>query len=287
VNRPLPAFAALLALLALAMFAVSSSSRSTTIQPPRAQRKATQQKVLAGQSNFVFVVPAAEEATDHDEAALESALISVVCVAAPAFDYQFERATRAALLPARISIAECVPAIERQPAEVDCRSHYDPVYDRIVHGHAATDAQVSLSTVTNRSLSAVEVLSIFKELGAEGRTREVARWQPLSAVLMTRVENYVGAMYAWIRFSLNAWIQDFGLARHEIAIRQPALAWAEYAELMNEAVAGPTESQGALESIVRFSDRMWRSAALSWDRTLRAFLRDDREAGQELAASLE
>jgi hypothetical protein len=273
------------------MFAVSSSSRSTTVQPPRVEPKNTQQQALKGQSNFVFVVPAANESIDSHEDAAQTALVSVVCVEAPVFDYQFERFRRPLLMPAQIGVADVMPAIERRLPEVDCRSHYDQAYDRIVYGRADMDSQVSANSTSDTSISAVEVMLIFKELGTADHnippTREAARWQPVSWILISQIENYWDAMYVWIRFNLYSWAQDFGLAGQKPTTPQATLAWTEYSDLMDEALAGPNGAYGAAEAIVRFGDRLWHYAALSWDRTLQALFGGDQDAGPVLTASLE
>src|SRR5205823_256074 len=63
VNRPLSAFGALMTLLAVAMFAVSSTTRSTTVQPPLPANRRVKLPGARGRIDLVVLMPASQ--TDY------------------------------------------------------------------------------------------------------------------------------------------------------------------------------------------------------------------------------
>jgi hypothetical protein len=160
VNRPFFAFGALLAALALAMLAVSSTSRSTSVSRQAAVAPvAGADSPAAGSSarparaarfcGILVVLPAEEPVT--------IAAVDVPCCCpyadetaswcpGSAFDGQSDDASQevalcplprgGSLLTAKepIQPAQHDPALLRNESSRDCRSHYDSAYDAVVYG---------------------------------------------------------------------------------------------------------------------------------------------------------
>jgi hypothetical protein len=160
VNRPFFAFGALLAALALAMLAVSSTSRSTSVSRQAAVAPAAGADAPAAGSSarparaarfcgILVVLPAEEPVT------IAAADVPCYCPYADeaaswctgsAFDGQSANASQevalcplprgGSLLAAKESIqpAQHDPALLRDESSRDCRSHYDSAYDVAVYG---------------------------------------------------------------------------------------------------------------------------------------------------------
>lgn len=152
VNRPFYAFGALLAALALAMLAVSSTSRSTSVSREAAATLPGAGLVPAAASSarparaarfcgILVVLPAAEPLT------VATADVPCSCPYADDCDpFAHNLASNtlqtcpllgggSALTPA-LPIVPAVhdPALLRDESSRDCRSHYDPAYDTLVYG---------------------------------------------------------------------------------------------------------------------------------------------------------
>ena len=160
VNRPFYAFGALLIALALAMLAVSSTSRSTSVSREAAAVPASSALPAAASSarparaarfGLLMVVLPADDA-------MPIALADVCC------PYDGDGSTyctghcpevcplsggcSAPLAAAPIQPATHDPALLRDESSRDCRSHYDPAYDELVYGPvdgAPSSSQASVS----------------------------------------------------------------------------------------------------------------------------------------------
>lgn len=166
-NRPFYAFGALLTALALAMLAVSSTSRSTSVSSahPSAARDghavplAERPPRTLRFSGILVVLPAVQEelSVASTGATKSDALFSTGCdwelsrsdlnqpVCSEGSDWDCRDACHLAALsnapltalvsahPA-VTLATHDPATLRDETSRDCRSHYDPAYDVLVYG---------------------------------------------------------------------------------------------------------------------------------------------------------
>jgi len=223
VNRPFFAFGVLLALLALAMVAVSSTGRPT--RPP-ATPQAADGSQLAPRPGAIYVVVLPEG--DEQPATinrLESNL-KPICIVPAHADGAGQTAT----------------------APGDCRSHYDPQYDRLIYGDTAEAAAAGSPKWSRAEASADELLAIFRSLGASNPSlwwkdlreqflQSFARLQPVLRGIQNR-QLRLAVRWGWRRVQEDA---------------EPAVSWNDYAELIDsidppaEAVAqGPVRSGGWL-----------------------------------------
>jgi hypothetical protein len=158
VDRPFSAFAALMTMLALAMFAVSSTNRSTTVQPAPTHNVRTSDAVLhdavqhyefARQSSVsrLATSPRVQGGrTVCGNCALETVVLYTgrsrllpaahTCTSLSRPESQSSRA-QITLSPARIDVAKAIAATARLPEPIELRSFHDPIYDRIVYGNIA------------------------------------------------------------------------------------------------------------------------------------------------------
>lgn len=160
VNRPFYAFGALLAALALAMLAVSSTSRSTSVSRDAAakSRNATEAPAAASSARparaarfcgILVVLPAdepqtvaiadvhchcpyAENATDSSTAPYSDAQLVDGGNLFHICPLQGGHSDLAAVEPILPAVHD--PALLRDESSRDCRSHYDPAYDALVFG---------------------------------------------------------------------------------------------------------------------------------------------------------
>jgi hypothetical protein len=156
VNRPFFAFGMLLAALALAMLAVSSGSRWTTVSESpefaattRSARDSARVARSARFAGILVVLPAEDEsvatvassATDPYYASSSVGRAGSVDLMRgedtdwPCEDvcpYEAYHAT--SLVVEAVSLAKHDPALLRDETSRDCRSHYDPAYDVLVYG---------------------------------------------------------------------------------------------------------------------------------------------------------
>ena len=167
-------------LLASAMFAVSSSSRSTSVKPlsVRQRHTATSRPLRA------TTVAAARLATDGrlDERANDERpnlertyeeCLDDPCGADQAGTPLLSLTTgcaapRTKLRSARVNAAENMAATWRWPAAlVDCRSHYDAVYDRLIYGIAdedLTERRLVECPIEEPALAEADWLTTFQTL---------------------------------------------------------------------------------------------------------------------------
>jgi len=168
VNRPFSAFGVLLGLLAATMFAVSSTSRSTTIKPAweRASRAAVRRPV--GYPHLDVATATAGREGDEDglcsPGAIEAQLNdepSVNTVSATE-NQGFGQESRTILMPVLIEAATDTGAFP-VPEPMDERSGYDPVYDYVVLGEVRhPEAEVREEGV--RDLSDTEITTLFQSI---------------------------------------------------------------------------------------------------------------------------
>jgi hypothetical protein len=265
VNRPFSAFAALLALLTLAMFAVSSTSRSTTVQQPRQRGRSPLSSRQFGESNFVFIIPA-----NPDGAAEKARSEGCGMQCAAEFVVKSKNANREefganpTLAPARILIAEQVAGAVIQTPELDCRAEHDPTDDAALSGAGQGTADPILAEA--------ELLWIFQDLCAAQRgvpaprARGVGRWAHVAGVQIAR---RAAAVEAWLNYQFGGWVVNAEPATsNSLPSDSQRLAWDDYAELIDGALApaaattSPASSSGVLQS-VRFGDWLRHSAASS------------------------
>jgi hypothetical protein len=259
VNRPLDAFGFLIGGLALAMFAVSSTSRSTGVQ----KLAVVNHHVMLSQSvRGMKVQPISAAATaDSMESTPASALIDDGPCDPDSFDlesrgveYRLENlrptsGQRSEMKSVRLQVAERTVLSDRSKVAVDCRSHYDRVYDKLVYGEADLDVALRPMSVAteSRPISAVEVSVIFRGL-LEGPRSAPAR--PATADNKSNQKLTSGpSINAQLRgfvTTLGSWLAQWTTLRVEMlvgpelsATRSQSLSWAEYSDLIDRAAGGP------------------------------------------------
>lgn len=176
-NRPSSAFGLLLGFLALTMFAVSSTSRSTSIKPAagHADRALLRRQAAWARLNVI-------EATSQSLAACDSLDGEDLCT-----PHSFESDPPAAIQIAEMNAEQNLQSLEGSAtirltpvqlqftaeglesqvlAQLDGRTDYDPVYDRVVLGfiEAALPAPSIRGWEDNRELSAAEVAMVFRSV---------------------------------------------------------------------------------------------------------------------------
>lgn len=167
-NRPFYAFGALLIALALAMLAVSSTRRSTSVssapvtvaQAERSSHAETRPSRAARFCGVIVVLPAVEEETSvADRSVLEQ--VPLYCTGCdwdrsmanlpdwdcrdvcPLAAYYSEPPAAPA-----VTLATHDPALLRDETSRDCRAHYDPVYDVLVYGEIDSPICASGPSIT-------------------------------------------------------------------------------------------------------------------------------------------
>jgi hypothetical protein len=263
VDRPLSAFGTLLTLLALSVFAVSSTSRSTTVQAPRPDSRKPASRYARGGSNFVLIVPADVPEGDDDMTAdlgLDSNTNDVdMCTDQIAHGLCSDEVDQVAasarrqsrIVPARVEVVERTPETGRIPAPMDCQSHYDAVYDRAVYGAAAVDSTREARVVEQNSVvgdsEADDFLSIFRSLSASDRTIPSRR----ARLLRSKLGAYSAAACNWLRHWSAGLAADVTIANEMKAVASSGqIAWSDYAELMDRA----TRDAAATSSLPGSSD---------------------------------
>jgi hypothetical protein len=234
VDRPLSAFGTLLTLLALSVFAVSSTSRSTTIQSPRPDNRKPTSRYARGGSNFVLILPADIPEGDDDK---------------PADSDQFARGqgdlarpgsakvgSQCRIAPTRVAVVERMPATERIPGPMDYRSHYDAVYDRAVYGPLA-EVLTPATRVFNfdpaaRDSEVGDFLTILRSLSSSDR--KIPAWS--TSLVRMKLGFYLAAAQTWIWHWIASIAIDLGLAR-DAKSQAPSerIGWNDYAELVDQA----------------------------------------------------
>jgi hypothetical protein len=186
VNRPFYAFGALLAALALAMLAVSSTSRSTSVsnaEPAVQPAKEHVQGTLLPRNparfcGYVVVLPAGDDDlfvatnTSHDgcwPCEDMCPLASGIC--------------GASLVAAPVQLATHDPALLADESSRDCRSHYDAEYDLVVHGEVDQPRKVFPSGCVPAPVEWSEYADLLDE------ARETGPTLPTPAELTTSVRS--------------------------------------------------------------------------------------------------
>ena len=177
-NRPFYAFGLLLALLALAMVAVSSTSRSTTVQSPRGEEGSLLTPAASHGTIYIVVLPAAEEPSAPAALAPAGLRPCVVSLVGPKVS------------PVTVNCAE-FDATCGNPSDVDCLSHYDRGSDEAVYPAAVCSALAS-SVFAEPPSDADEIVATFRSLahpsgGSVQRARHTLKTGRLGPVLTARL----------------------------------------------------------------------------------------------------
>ena len=237
-NRPFFAFGVLLALLALAMVAVSSTGRSTPVQAQPAAADGSSLDPRPGRGSiYVVVLPQADEQAARAESPVSS--LTPVCV-----------------VPAELDAAR-PPVIEG----FDCLSLYDAAYDRLVYGSwsAPTPAAISRE-LTRQEASADELLAIFRSLGASSPN---LWWQDLYDRMVHTVAR-LQPIFRGIRNWPESLAVRWGWSKVEDQTG-PAVNWDDYAALM-DSVADSRPEAGFAKEPVRSSGWLLHFAVSSLSR---------------------
>jgi hypothetical protein len=224
-------------LLAVSMFAVSSSSRSTTVRPARSyqgsgfrlQRPAFEvsdrKPEVVGQRlevrNKQFVVKSREES--FTAAATDATLESLSTRT---------RGPRAFMQTTQVLVADNSLARVQALSPMDCQSHYDAIYDLFVYGIRPTAIATSPIEMEFKAVPANlagELDKIFFDLvsrksqrplpksGATNMDRGTNRWKAFAA-----------AFGAWIKYHIGRAMEPASA---------PQVGCVEYAEFADRAVA--------------------------------------------------
>lgn len=258
VNRPFPAFAALLLLMTLAVVALSTSSRSTTVGPAPRRKAVLVQPPAKGGPSFVFVVAGSIANDDEDDVA-ELGL-------QPIEDEEDAAEVLGSMVSPLQSAKVC--AVEPVPGIADGSFAFGVLSD-------STGAMVRTASV----LSAEEALTIFEQFGACKSTNS---WRPGTDGHSRTVEH----LYQWIRSSriaaaarlwlvqqLRRLVEELPLFSSLSTENADHLEWSEYAELIDLAVNEQGKAEdGFIDELqrtaVRFGDWMRYSAAAPFSATL-------------------
>ncbi len=270
-NRPFSAFATLMTLLALAMFAVSSTSRSTTVKPvARVQGSGfrVQRRAMEVRDEKVGIRSQRSE-VGKTQIALKSREKSFVAVTSGAALQPLvtrKSVKRAAMQTTRIVVADNSLASVGNAPVLDYRSHYDSTYDFVVYGvrdvggRPAVERESAMSSVN----LAGELDGIFQELVSR-QSKE-----PLPQAGAMRV-NESGIRWKSLAAAIGAWLKYRGGAVEQpptwqTGLSAPPVGWADYAEFAdlvasrNVATDGAAETSGAKKG-VRSGDWLRHSAA--------------------------
>jgi hypothetical protein len=253
VNRPFTAFGALATFAALAMFAVSSTSRSTTVQSRRlVTRQSADPSWRTGPVAIVRDKGTADDSLPADAAETDETLclpdsIEAVFQAKPAAERLMGE--ESSIRPAVVEMAQDPLAAWRAPSPMDGRSHYDPFYDRIVYGAAAKPALVLPAPEPAGGVTSnldADLTTIFRSFTAPQRrgsphpqagasTRPTAgNAQPGIAALRTlRV-----ALEKWLSSQIQRLTSEMGLGRQEPVAAASPIAWEDYVDLMDDLARG-------------------------------------------------
>jgi hypothetical protein len=238
VNRPFSAFATLMTLLALAMFAVSSTSRSTTLKPVmRAQGTGLRARARALEvSDQKSEIRGQKFAVGNQQILMSSRDRSFVAATAGAALEPLStrnKGLRASMRTTQVVVAD--NSLARVPAalEMDYRSHYDSTYDLVVYGirdNAAVMPRVETEIQAVPSNLASELDLIFHELASRQSQ------QPLPQAGAMKVDP------KWIRWKALAMAIGGWLKYHACRVVEPmgasSVGWADYSEFADRTIAG-------------------------------------------------
>ena len=319
-NRPFGAFGALLTLLVLAMFAVSSPDRCTTIHPQPAGCAPSAAKLPLRATRAMVCLPAAsiERVGGEDEC------LDAGCYDGSLSDEQLTALLRggngrpAPMTSARIQSADNTAVLWKwAPGPEDYRSHYDALYDRLIYGRADDDLPRG-RTIAARPIEEPagldsDWLITFQSLVAPEKLRSLSqsgpsyRWQggsPSCLALSSAItfasigrgavcasfgsihpRSILSSFTRWLDQRVDRLAQEWGWSEQK-AVVETSLGWDEYAELINR--ASRADSASALAT--RASDRRQGVRSSGWLRhsaasslyQLGLFLQ---AAGQELDAA--
>src|SRR5262245_10713157 len=159
------AFGALMTFLTLAVFAVSSTSRSTRVQPATSDNRRTSSNRYARQGNQLAAVVArekydpTEQVPGCDESPIEPRQAELAMLRCPA-----DLGNKRELASARIDVAESLIGLWRDEAWY-CRSEYDAAYDRVVYGaRVMTPSAPAASFSAGRQITVEDELTVFQSI---------------------------------------------------------------------------------------------------------------------------
>lgn len=286
-NRPFYAFGALAVILAVAVLAVSSTSRSTSVQPGSRRVLASQRTAKARIGGGVYLVrlPEAEpELASFPLVCGDELCYSQGCgldrstgeVYATGYSeclaYRRMHALRAAT-------AQAAVATQVKPATFDatlscrgdcrdCRSHYDALYDALVYGEGSEDSaegsgfQRGVQRATNEQLDAAVVVRpseleweqcvfLFESL-LHRPAHQPASGRSNAGSLERHLRNacslWLGVQNAAERFlNQTGWLDDWQFAFQPTA-GENSITWDDYAELIDRSEARSPVSAVRAES---------------------------------------
>ncbi len=229
VNRPFSAFATLMTLLALAMFAVSSTNRSTTVRPlarsqgsgvrsqPKALEVSDQKAEIRGRKSEIRNKQIVTNAGKRALMAVGTGeLLRPLAMG--------NRAQRSAMQTIQVVVAEDSLARECNLPLVDCRSHYDPAYDFVVYGVRDFSGRGPVATQweTTSAKLADELDGIFQELVSRQAK------EPLPQAGAMKVDR-IGIRWRSLAAAIGAWM-NYQVGRGSEARISAGVGWADYAE---------------------------------------------------------
>jgi len=245
VDRPFSAFGVLLGFLALTMFAVSSTSRSTTVKPANGyadraalRRQATLSPFNAAASDSAGDVDSLDEEWLCTPGSLDASL-TIPGVASETTG-QLDGGARLRLMPAVIEVAKSEIS---WPAQLDGRT-YDAAYDRVVLGVIDVQAPAELAAKDfNRDLSDVEVTALFRSLLTEESPNSRN-----AKVKSQRHASHESSRFPLVHFvpALTNWLSQRWTQASSDTTASAAVGWDEYAELMIQVTGRPTPSAVAM-----------------------------------------
>jgi hypothetical protein len=274
VNRPFAAFGTLAALTTLAMFAVSATSRSTTVQLPQPPKNHSAENHFRG-ANFVLILPAEERHADscdtvapsREEADCNSEILPPCDTPRPgdrpALTRLVGNSSLSSMRGARIEAAWNAAAVLRTVAPMDCRSYYDAEYDRIVYGAAnlsVLQQSVRGQPAVTHAGADIELTEIFQSF-LSAKSSPHPRLEAGSRLQRTPLRNYAAAFRNWLVAYAALWMPT-----RPTPEQAGPMDWDEYADLIEDAskinVVNPLSSATSRTSkSVRSGDWLRHSAA--------------------------
>jgi len=305
VNRPFSAFAAMMTLLALAMFAVSSTSRSTSVQPERVQSSGfrvqrgdrgqetgnREQRTLVGgrttglSGKATFVKTGDTSLVVAATSGLRSLLVR-------------DCSLGSALWPARIVAAENTLARIGSLTPVDCQSHYDAYYDFVVYGIKEKSPEFAPAVVEPEAAAAGlggELDTIFQELASRRSREPLPQAGALKLDIKTiRWKAIAAAVSEWVQYHARQAVELQILEKKGRPASAARVGWADYAEFVDGACGRKIANLEATrtsgdENGVRSGDWLRHSAAAGlyqMSLLLRAAAHELEGAGEETLSAV-
>jgi hypothetical protein len=280
VNRPLSAFGALLTLLAVAMFAVSSTTRSTTVQPPLPGNRRVKLSGERGRIALARLMPASQfdyAGGSDEELGDETGLcspdsIEIQNVAIADGDELKPLAAmtgvdRQPLIAARIEVASNALEALRTPPPMDCRSGHDAVYDRAVYGVSDdVTGRAEPALMEAGRVDDAELASIFHGLVS----RQPCKPLPQAGIrslrgIRIRWQAPTAAVGNWMNYHISATLDGL---RQKIGMSAPRVEWADYVDFADRVssravITAELERTSDAGGSVRSGDWLRHSAASS------------------------